>query len=580
MPPATLNIGEQSATKEQLEIYANTRDVDFKQGQDKGVTVTLARTHNSVLDKRTVVVRPEEPVNIGRASKSQVKKLEAAPDNALFDCPVISRTHAELKFHYNEWVGSYEVHLTDTGSMHGTYVNEVKLRNGEAFTLHAGDQIRLGDKVSRGEGRSLLGCASDGELTYAPPDVHNGILIRYDVIDHFSSKTSNLNKGFGVPEVSDYLDSEGDLDYESEEVDMGAPLQDPDNALDALAGASSISGGDKKEQTRARKTPMDVEVDEFSDMFDDDEAMDFREVESIVSEEPSVTKVDKVAFNGSQHNPINLDVTVIGTTDDKPEEVAASPTVKAARQNIFSKDFYGSDDSRAYYNPFADGDSNLPPIFKSAYPAHWEYHNENMSSQGGQHAIEGQPLKTSQVASIATTASDHKLNTLAAGSAACRISTPLATATPVPSGSSKRKAAKISAGGPLDDQMSIHYVLGKNKPPHPTSNTTTRKSSSKWDKKPVQQNDVVASAKDAFCNVTLDPTNTRLDTSTSQQSVTFVEATKEPIEEPPRKKAKVVTGSMVKSVSKEAGKALGLMAVGALGMTWFMATDFAASLIY
>ncbi|KAI7104858.1 hypothetical protein KC352_g37218, partial [Hortaea werneckii] len=80
---------------------------------------------------------------IGRASRSEVKNLQASPTNALFDCPVVSRAHAVIDFHprreYDE-----QVTITDLKSMHGTAVNGQRLLSHAPHILRSGDTIKLG----------------------------------------------------------------------------------------------------------------------------------------------------------------------------------------------------------------------------------------------------------------------------------------------------------------------------------------------------------------------------------------------------------------------------------------------------
>ncbi|KAI7470430.1 hypothetical protein KC351_g12674 [Hortaea werneckii] len=97
---------------------------------------------------------------IGRASRSEIKNLQASPTNALFDCPVVSRAHAVIDFHprreYDE-----QVTITDLKSMHGTAVNGQRLLSHAPHILRSGDTIKLGDRVVRG------------------PDHHDGIQITF-----------------------------------------------------------------------------------------------------------------------------------------------------------------------------------------------------------------------------------------------------------------------------------------------------------------------------------------------------------------------------------------------------------------
>ncbi|KAI7300987.1 hypothetical protein KC315_g16906, partial [Hortaea werneckii] len=60
------------------------------------VTVTLTPSaHPSDLRHLSLADR----IIIGRASRSEIKNLQASPTNALFDCPVVSRAHAVIDFH-------------------------------------------------------------------------------------------------------------------------------------------------------------------------------------------------------------------------------------------------------------------------------------------------------------------------------------------------------------------------------------------------------------------------------------------------------------------------------------------------
>lgn len=54
---------------------------------------------------RTIAITPDIPsVSVGRASKNPTKGLLAAPDNAWFDYPILSRTHAKFTASRNQQV--------------------------------------------------------------------------------------------------------------------------------------------------------------------------------------------------------------------------------------------------------------------------------------------------------------------------------------------------------------------------------------------------------------------------------------------------------------------------------------------
>jgi len=133
------------------------------------IAVTLTSVSDPS-DSRHLIMNSGERVTIGRASKSEAKNLQAQSDNALFDCPVVSRQHAELKVHPFR---TYEqqVTITDRESMHGTSVNGKRLTPYMPFSLKTGDHIKFGDKVTRGSGTILGGgksCSTRRTLLTCP----------------------------------------------------------------------------------------------------------------------------------------------------------------------------------------------------------------------------------------------------------------------------------------------------------------------------------------------------------------------------------------------------------------------------
>lgn len=97
------------------------------------------------------------PINstfpIGRASKNATKReLMPAPHNAYIDSPVISREHAVLSA--NTSSGTPQVYIRDSGSMHGTTINERKLEPNTTVRLSHGDLLQFGVDVNRNDGTS------------------------------------------------------------------------------------------------------------------------------------------------------------------------------------------------------------------------------------------------------------------------------------------------------------------------------------------------------------------------------------------------------------------------------------------
>ena len=166
-------------------------------------------------DHRRLTLVPGEPITIGRASRSK-ESLEASSTNALFDCPVVSREHAQLRAH--PWAATGDqVSIVDLGSMHGTRVNGTKLQRGQRMSLRHGNVLQFGEKVTRGEGTAKTPyeiLLSDFETDYEnDTDMHEGIKVVFDRIPADSTQNSHTFAGsqpnsFYVPEVSDEEDSD------------------------------------------------------------------------------------------------------------------------------------------------------------------------------------------------------------------------------------------------------------------------------------------------------------------------------------------------------------------------------------
>lgn len=94
---------------------------------------------------------PSYSIRIGRGSRSGSKDLYPADNNAWFDSRVMSREHAVLKAQPD----TKTLTIQDVGSMHGTYVDDVKLSKYQPKTVHDGDAIVFGTEVSRGPGKQI-----------------------------------------------------------------------------------------------------------------------------------------------------------------------------------------------------------------------------------------------------------------------------------------------------------------------------------------------------------------------------------------------------------------------------------------
>ncbi|CAF1198414.1 unnamed protein product [Adineta steineri] len=93
-----------------------------------------------------------EHVKVGRA----VARLKALPNNAIFDCKVLSRQHAKL------WHENGKFLLQDTKSSNGTFVNNQRLGkcNEESlpFEIFSGDVIQFGVDVTENNRKTTHNC--------------------------------------------------------------------------------------------------------------------------------------------------------------------------------------------------------------------------------------------------------------------------------------------------------------------------------------------------------------------------------------------------------------------------------------
>jgi pSer/pThr/pTyr-binding forkhead associated (FHA) protein len=217
------------------------------------VTITLNSARRTQDVTRQIVLHPDEPILIGRSSRSEFKNLSPSTDNALFDCPVVSRTHAELALSFNKWdaIDMYKIYITDTNSMHGTSVNGQKLKPNERFHLQVGDVIRLGDSVAQGQSEHPLAelrpvtSHTDNVL-----DSYDGVMITLDRISVAGQRNSTQAKigqrGISCPSGSD-SDSDDDSVEEVEapssaQTTPDQPAEKPAMKKFAKFGSSILTG--------------------------------------------------------------------------------------------------------------------------------------------------------------------------------------------------------------------------------------------------------------------------------------------------------------------------------------------------
>ncbi|CAK7275326.1 hypothetical protein SEPCBS119000_006636 [Sporothrix epigloea] len=169
------------------------------------IPISLPTSHDSLVRRiRLTSNRPK--VNVGRASKTVSKGLLPAAENAYFDSPVVSRVHAEIAANFKNGI----VSITDTGSLHGTSVNDRSLQKGVATPLKEDDTVSFGIHVSRGlDVFGPMACKvafsrtsarpAEKARSYCAPDPESGIS---DTSDSDCSSMSYNAKNYGTGLIS------------------------------------------------------------------------------------------------------------------------------------------------------------------------------------------------------------------------------------------------------------------------------------------------------------------------------------------------------------------------------------------
>lgn len=95
---------------------------------------------------RSIILTPsDDPVIIGRASKTASKGLVPMSGNAWFNSPIMSREHGKLFL-----TPEGEIHVQDSASTHGTWIGQRRLASHESAKISDGDMVTFGTTVTSG----------------------------------------------------------------------------------------------------------------------------------------------------------------------------------------------------------------------------------------------------------------------------------------------------------------------------------------------------------------------------------------------------------------------------------------------
>ena len=136
------------------------------------VSILLTPLDNSLPRKFTL--NPSKSfIEIGRASKTASKGLASTEDNAWFDSPIMSRSHAELIVVTNPaqvsclttclfgktndgLCDTQSLKLRDLRSTHGTFIGSKRISHDVDYAVKSGDVITFGTKVTSGQCKFFL----------------------------------------------------------------------------------------------------------------------------------------------------------------------------------------------------------------------------------------------------------------------------------------------------------------------------------------------------------------------------------------------------------------------------------------
>ncbi|CAG9863539.1 unnamed protein product [Phyllotreta striolata] len=135
--------------------------------------ILTCRPNSHHFQDRTLVL--DQPAKVGRS----VARLKPTPNNAIFDCKVLSRHHALL------WYENGIFYLQDTKSSNGTFVNNSRLNpENSIHELSSGDIVQFGVDVVENNKKVTHGCIIATIKLYLP--------------DGKEAKASPINEG-GMP---------------------------------------------------------------------------------------------------------------------------------------------------------------------------------------------------------------------------------------------------------------------------------------------------------------------------------------------------------------------------------------------
>ena len=249
------------------DFYSHSPSAPIKPVPAAMFTITLTSASNPK-DIRKLQVSHGKRISVGRASRVEVKNLQAGAENALFDCPVVSRMHAEITA--NPWALPVDrIQIIDKDSMHGTSVNGQPLKPFIPFSLKSGDLVKFGVKVvTRGEGAWRAGPRlSFEQFTDTTTDAHDGVVVIYH---HTATGVTSADARPAVYKSRSY-EVPDDSDVESDYGESSSPVNEDDFPSSAHTTPEKAAA-----KLGSQYSPIDLESTRHAviDLVDDEDEDD------------------------------------------------------------------------------------------------------------------------------------------------------------------------------------------------------------------------------------------------------------------------------------------------------------------
>ncbi|MCJ1383793.1 hypothetical protein MMC17_006907 [Xylographa soralifera] len=317
------------------------------------VLITLKPLDYSL--ERTFQLNPAKSfIEIGRASKTASKGLAAAKDNAWFESPIMSRSHAELTL----VTGPERVlHLKDLQSTHGTFIGSKRLDAEVDYPVKNGDTITFGQRVTSG---TTTYPAKDFVIEYQWQQWSNPTPVTSP-----ESRSKTVKPGFHVPYDYEDEDSEDDMSREAsvEQVmpPMAFPVTRPSKALDIeILSTTKLSSSNVNHHLAPLQSKYPIISEDTMAQHNTQSKAHRHEIYDLTTTNETRSVQDLATkskgMGSSQANPIDLegpqeDATqeIVSDSDDEPPEML--PTSQASLKALPAP--FSADPFR-YYSAMVD----------------------------------------------------------------------------------------------------------------------------------------------------------------------------------------------------------------------------------